>query len=112
MLVGFDDDDAHRSVTERLRRTVPPLFDFVTPMPYVALQQLLDEGNEWGFYAYDKGGYFDEITDDVIEVLTTVGPRKESPMSAWRSSTRWTARTPRCPTRRPPSAAGGRRATS
>jgi FAD/FMN-containing dehydrogenase len=82
MLVGFDDDDAHRSVIERLRRTVPPLFDFVTPMPYVALQQLLDEGNEWGFYAHDKGGYIDEITDDVIEVLTTIGPRKESPLSA------------------------------
>jgi FAD/FMN-containing dehydrogenase len=82
MLVGFDDDDAHREVTERLRRAVPPLFDFVTPMPYVALQQLLDEGNAWGFYAYDKGGYIAEITDDVIEVLATFGPRKRSPMSA------------------------------
>ena len=82
MLVGFDDDDAHREVTERIRRTVPPLFDFVTPMPYVALQQLLDEGNEWGFYAYDKGGYIAEISDDVIEVLTTIAPRRRSPMSA------------------------------
>jgi hypothetical protein len=61
---------------------VPPLFDFVTPMPSVALQQLLDEGNAWGFYAYDKGGYIAEITDDVIEVLATFGPRKRSPMSA------------------------------
>ncbi len=81
MLVGFDDDDAHREVTERLRRTVPPLFDVATPMPYVALQQLLDEGNAWGFFAYDKGGYFAEVSDDVIEVLTTVGPRKGSPLS-------------------------------
>ena len=81
MLVGFDDLDAHREVTERLRRTVPPLFDVVTPMPYVALQQLLDEANGWGFYAYDKGGYFAEIDDEVIEVLTTIGPRKGSPMS-------------------------------
>ncbi|HEY5980452.1 MAG TPA: FAD-binding oxidoreductase [Microlunatus sp.] len=81
VLVGFDDPDAHQEVCERLRTTTPPLFDVVTPMPYVALQQLLDEANGWGFYAYDKGGYFAEISDNVIEVLTTVGPRKGSPMS-------------------------------
>ena len=81
VLVGFEDLDAHQEVTERLRRTVPPLFEVVTPMPYVALQQLLDEANGWGFFAYDKGGYFAEVSDDVIEVLTTVGPRKGSPMS-------------------------------
>ena len=81
VLVGFDDPDAHQEVTEQLRRSVPPLFDVVTPMPFVALQQLLDEANGWGFYAYDKGGYFAEVSDDVIEVLTTVGPRKGSPMS-------------------------------
>ena len=81
VLVGFEDLDAHQEVTERLRRTVPPLFEVVTPMPYVALQQLLDEANGWGFFAYDKGGSFAEVSDDVMEVLTTVGPRKGSPMS-------------------------------
>ena len=68
-------------MTERIRSALPPLFDFVTPMPYVALQQLLDEANGWGSYAYDKGGYFADLTDEVIEVLTEHAPRKTSPMS-------------------------------
>ena len=91
---------------------MPPLFDVVTPMPYVALQQLLDEANGWGFYAYDKGGYFAEVSDDVIEVLTTIGPRKGSPMSTGAPSTPWTAPTPMSPTSRRPSVAGGPRAPS
>jgi len=28
-----------------------PLFDLVTPMPYVELQKLLDEANVWGVHA-------------------------------------------------------------
>jgi phytoene dehydrogenase-like protein len=27
------------------------------------LQQLLDEANGWGFYGYDKGAYFEDLTD-------------------------------------------------
>ena len=53
-----------------IRATLPPLFELVTPMPYVALQQMLDEANAWGFYGYDKGAYLDDLTDDVIDVLT------------------------------------------
>ena len=34
-------------------------------MPYVALQQMLDEANAWGFHCYDKGFYLDDFTDDV-----------------------------------------------
>ena len=81
MLTAFDDADAHQEVTERLRRSEAPLFDFVTTMPYVALQQLLDEANRWGFYGYDKGAYCSDIDDDMIEVLATLGPRKGSPLS-------------------------------
>ena len=82
LLVAFDEAaDEHQEITERLRRAVPPLFDFITPLPYVALQQLLDEANKPGSFAYDKGGYFADIDDGMIEALTTLGPRKGSPMS-------------------------------
>lgn len=49
LLTGFGDEADHHEVVARIRSALPPLFDFVTPMPYVALQQMLDEANAWGF---------------------------------------------------------------
>jgi FAD binding domain len=81
LLTGFGDAAEHQHVVDRIRAALPPLFDHVTPMPYVALQQLLDEANAWGFYGYDKSAYFEDLTDEVIEVLTEHAPRKSSPLS-------------------------------
>jgi hypothetical protein len=81
MLTDFGDTGEHERVSDRIRRELPPLFDLVTPMPYVALQSMLDEPNAWGFYGYDKGAYIEELTDDVIDVLTEYGPKKNSPLS-------------------------------
>ena len=39
-------------------------------MPYVDLQQLLDEANAWGKYSYEKGTYIESLSDDVIDVVT------------------------------------------
>jgi hypothetical protein len=50
-------------------------------MPYTALQQLMDEANAWGFHAYDKSGYFADLSDEVIDVLVEQAPRKTSPLS-------------------------------
>jgi FAD/FMN-containing dehydrogenase len=81
LLVGFGDPAGHRQVTERIRAALPPLFDAVDPMPFTALQQLMDEGNAWGFHAYDKSGYFADLSDEVIDVLVEQVPRKTSPLS-------------------------------
>lgn len=81
LLVGFGDAAEHQQAVDRIRTTLPPLFDHVTPMPYVALQQLLDEANGWGFYGYDRGAYFEELTDEAIEVLAGHAPGKQSPLS-------------------------------
>jgi FAD/FMN-containing dehydrogenase len=81
LLVGFGDPGEHEQVVDRIRQALPPLFDFVTPMPYTALQQMLDEPNAWGYYGYDKGAYIEDLTDDVIDVLTEYVPRKTSPLS-------------------------------
>jgi FAD binding domain/Berberine and berberine like len=82
MLTDFGHTGEHQRLVDRIRRELPPLFDSVTPMPYVALQSMLDEPNAWGIYAYEKGAYIEELTDDVIEVLTEHGPRRNSPLSA------------------------------
>jgi FAD/FMN-containing dehydrogenase len=82
LLTGFGDPAEHRQVVERIRQALPPLFDHVEPMPYVALQQLLDEANAWGFHSYDKGLYLDDdLNDGVIDVLTEQAPQKSSPLS-------------------------------
>ncbi|HEY4603595.1 MAG TPA: FAD-binding oxidoreductase [Blastococcus sp.] len=81
LLVGFGSEVEHQQVSERIRATLPPLFDVVSPMPYTALQQLLDEANAWGLHGYDKSGYFAELTDEVIDVLVEHAPRKTSPLS-------------------------------
>jgi hypothetical protein len=81
LLAGFGAASEHARLAARIRETLPPLFDLVTPMPYVELQKLLDEANAWGHYAYEKGTYVAELSDPVIEVLTEHVPRKNSPMS-------------------------------
>ena len=81
LLTGFGDEAEHQRVVERVRSTLPPLFEFVTPMPYVALQQMLDEANAWGFYGYDKGAYFEDLSDAMIDILTAHVPRRTSPLS-------------------------------
>jgi FAD/FMN-containing dehydrogenase len=81
MLTGFGADDEHRALVQRIRDTVPPLFDMVTPMPYVELQKMLDEANAWGFHSYEKGTYIEGLSDGVIDVITAQVPLKKSPMS-------------------------------
>jgi hypothetical protein len=81
LLTGFDGTTEHARMVERIRRELPPAFDMVTPMPYVALQQLLDEANDWGNHCYPRPAYLEELSDAVIDVVTEHVPRKSSPMS-------------------------------
>ena len=80
LVAGFGSPEEHEQVLTRLR-AMPPLFEFVTPMPYVALQQMLDEANAWGQYDYDKGSYVEDLSDEIIEVVAEHLPRKTSPGS-------------------------------
>ncbi|MBO0773817.1 MAG: FAD-binding oxidoreductase, partial [Actinobacteria bacterium] len=81
LLTGFGPGPEHAELAARIRESLPPLFELVTPLPYVELQKLLDEANAWGHYGYEKGTYLQEISDPVIEIVTSQIPRKNSPMS-------------------------------
>jgi hypothetical protein len=81
LLTGFGSGPEHARLAAQIRDSLPPLFDLVTPMPYVELQKLLDEANAWGVHAYEKGSYVEDLSDPVIEALTKHVPRKHSPMS-------------------------------
>jgi GNAT superfamily N-acetyltransferase len=81
VIVGFGSAEEHAAVVAQAGSAVPPAFAFATPMPYVALQQMLDEANGWGNYYYDKGCYVDDLSDGVIDALVEHFPQKTSPMS-------------------------------
>jgi berberine-like enzyme len=53
----------------------------VTPIPYTALQQLMDPSAPWGSFAYEKGVYLDELSDGAIDVIMAHQSRKASPLS-------------------------------
>ncbi len=81
VVVGLGSPEDHAELLDRIRRQLPPVWEFASPMPYVALQQLLDEANAWGFHNYEKGTYLEELTDEAIEVVVEHLPRKTSPLS-------------------------------
>ncbi|MFI6094824.1 FAD-binding oxidoreductase [Lentzea sp. NPDC051213] len=80
IIAGFGSQEEHERLVAPLR-DAGPLFEFVTPMPYVALQSMLDDGAPWGSHAYEKALNVDDLTDDVISVITEHVPLKNSPMS-------------------------------
>ena len=52
-----------------LRESHPPALDLVQPMPYVALQMMLDETAPPGLNYYDKLHYLAEVSDCYIDEL-------------------------------------------
>ncbi len=52
-----------------LRESHPPALDLVQPMPYVALQMMLDETAPPGLNYYDKLHYLAEVSDGYIDEL-------------------------------------------
>ena len=61
-------------------RELAPAVDLFGPMPYPALQSMLDAGAPAGLRNYFRGGYVSDLTDDVIAVALEHGARMASPM--------------------------------
>jgi FAD/FMN-containing dehydrogenase len=81
IVVGFSSAAEHARIVAPIREALPPLFELITPIPYVALQRTLDETAPWGLLGYQEVLYLDELTDDVISVIVKHMPAKRSPMS-------------------------------
>jgi hypothetical protein len=79
LVVGFGSPEEHADVVAPIRGAVAPLFELVTPMPYVALQQMFNEGAAWGMLGYEKALYLDELSDDALAVIAEYAPTKNSP---------------------------------
>jgi FAD/FMN-containing dehydrogenase len=80
LVASWGDAEEHTATVEPLRGR-GSLFEMVTPIPYVALQQMIDDTAPWGIRAYDKGLNLGDLSDETIDVMVTWLPRKRSPLS-------------------------------
>jgi FAD/FMN-containing dehydrogenase len=64
-----------------LREFGPPGVDLTGPMPYVAVQQLLEGSNPHGLQNYWTADFLGELPDEAIDALVEIATKPVSPMS-------------------------------
>lgn len=64
-----------------LRTFGAPLADMIGLLPYTQLQAMLDGAAPFGLPRYWKSGYFNELSDDVIDAIIAHTSRKLTPLS-------------------------------
>jgi FAD/FMN-containing dehydrogenase len=79
LVTGFGTAEEHARAIAPVRELCPPLFEFLSPLPYVAVQQMFDVNEPWGTHGYAKALHLTELTDDAITVMTERAPDKTSP---------------------------------
>ena len=75
------DHEEGERVVAPIREVAQPVMDMVQPMPYTALQSMLDAGGPNGIDAYMKAEFLEELTDDAIDVLVERGLNRAGPMA-------------------------------
>jgi len=65
-----------------LRTFGAPIVDAVQPMPFPAMQKLLDKSFQDGTCNYWKSTFLAEMSDDVIDVIVEHADRMQSPLSS------------------------------
>jgi hypothetical protein len=58
-----------------------PAVAMVQPMPYVALQQLIEPGNPKGMHNYWTGDFYDTLPDEAVDTLVDLATQPVSPMT-------------------------------
>jgi hypothetical protein len=64
-----------------IREVAQPVVDMVGPMPYAALQSMLDGSGPYGIRAYMKAEFLTDLDDDTIVELVKVGASRPGPMT-------------------------------
>jgi hypothetical protein len=62
-----------------LRKFGPPVADMVGPMPYRALQQMLDPAVPYGIHSYWKSNFMRELSDEAIGTFVSYARSRTSP---------------------------------
>jgi len=68
-------------VVAPIREVAQPVMDMVQPMPYTALQSMLDAGGPKGINGYMKAEFLEEMNDQAIDVLVERGLNRAGPMA-------------------------------
>ena len=68
-------------VVSSLRAECPPAVDLMGPMPYVALQGMLDQTAPHGLNYYDRAHYLTRVSDEFIETLLSGFEDVSTPLS-------------------------------
>ncbi|MFN2615636.1 MAG: FAD-binding oxidoreductase [Thermoleophilaceae bacterium] len=82
ILVYVGDVEAGEEALRPLTEWGDPWVKMVQPMPYVAVQQLIDAGNPWGINEYFKADYLAELPDEAIDVAVDKAEEMRSPFTA------------------------------
>ena len=64
-----------------LREFGPPGIDLVQPMPYVAVQRLIDDGNPKGMQNYWTADFLAELPDEAVDTLVEHATKPVSPLT-------------------------------
>src|SRR3954469_23800095 len=75
------DHEEGERVLAPIREAMQPVMDMVAPMPYTALQQMLDAGGPKGTRAYMKAEFIDDLSDEAIDKLVAHGMNRAGPMA-------------------------------
>jgi FAD binding domain/Berberine and berberine like len=75
-----DHEEGERLIAP-LREVAQPAVDMVQPMPYVALQSMLDAGGPKGIRGYMKAEFMDDMGDEAIEKLIRHGMNRAGPLA-------------------------------
>jgi len=81
LVAGWGSPEEHEKVVSPIRADLPPLFEFVTPIPHTELQKLIDDSYRWGTLAYEKALYLEDLTDEAIAVMAERLPQMTSTLS-------------------------------
>jgi FAD/FMN-containing dehydrogenase len=80
VLYAGDVEEGRRTL-EPLTSFGPPAVDLVQPMPYVAVQQLLDPPNQKGMHNYWSGDFLAEFPDEAIAAFVDAVQPPVSPLT-------------------------------
>jgi len=72
--------DEGERVVAPIRNVMKPVVDVVQPMPYTALQSMLDEGGPKGIRGYMKAEFLEDLEDDLIDKLVEHGGKRPGPL--------------------------------
>jgi FAD/FMN-containing dehydrogenase len=73
--------DSGSEILRPLVELGPPAANLVQPMPYVAVQQLIDAGNPKGHFNYWSADFLSGLPDEAIDTLVELATRPVSPLT-------------------------------